>query len=100
MPLASNFKFKIGFRTFLIGVSMALFVYMISQPNMIFAAILTGGIIIGQLIELNRFTAQTNRKLTRFLESVKYSDFISGFNADNKLGDSFKDLNVEFNQVL
>ena len=79
---------------------MALFVYMISQPNMIFAAILTGGIIIGQLIELNRFTAQTNRKLTRFLESVKYSDFISGFNADNKLGDSFKDLNVEFNQVL
>lgn len=100
MPLASNFKFKIGFRTFLIGVSMALFVYMVSQPNMIFAAILTGGIIIGQLIELNRFTAQTNRKLTRFLESVKYSDFISGFNADNKLGDSFKDLNVEFNQVL
>jgi two-component system, NtrC family, nitrogen regulation sensor histidine kinase NtrY len=44
--------------------------------------------------------SQTNRKLTRFLESVKYSDFISGFTADNKLGRSFKDLNKAFNDVL
>ncbi len=47
-----------------------------------------------------RFTSQTNRKLTRFLESVRYSDFISGFAADNKLGKSFKDLNEAFNEVL
>ncbi|NOT76771.1 MAG: GHKL domain-containing protein [Cyclobacteriaceae bacterium] len=79
---------------------MALFVYMINHPNMIFAAMLTGAIIIGQLMELYRFTSQTNRKLTRFLESVKYSDFISGFTADNKLGASFRDLNNEFNEVL
>jgi nitrogen fixation/metabolism regulation signal transduction histidine kinase len=31
---------------------------------------------------------------------VKYSDFISGFTTDNKLGRSFKDLNVAFNEVL
>src|SRR5690349_12905812 len=31
---------------------------------------------------------------------VKYSDFISGFTLDNKLGKSFKDLNVAFNEVL
>lgn len=67
---------------------------------MLFAAILTFVIIVFQLVEIFRFISQTNRKLTRFLESVKYSDFISGFTADNKLGKSFRDLNTAFNEVL
>jgi nitrogen fixation/metabolism regulation signal transduction histidine kinase len=67
---------------------------------MLFAAILTFVIVILQLAEIFRFISQTNRKLTRFLESVKYSDFISGFTSDNKLGKSFKDLNIAFNEVL
>ncbi len=100
MKVFRDFRFRIAFRVILIGVTMSLFVYMINHPNMIFAAILTGMIIIGEMSELYRFTSQTNRKLTRFLESVKYSDFISGFTADNKLGASFRDLNAEFNEVL
>lgn len=100
MRFLRDFRFRIAFRVVLIGLIMCLFVYMINHPNMIFAAILTGCIIIGQVFELNRFSSLTNRKLTRFLESVKYSDFISGFTADNKLGSSFKDLNNEFNEVL
>src|SRR5690606_5328213 len=50
--------------------------------------------------ELFRFVSITNQKLTRFLESVKYSDFITGFTADNKLGKSFKELNTAFTEVL
>lgn len=73
---------------------------MVTRPNMLFAAILTLGIVIIQLVDIFRFVSQTNRKLTRFLESVKYSDFISGFTADNRLGKSFKDLNIAFNEVL
>ncbi len=79
---------------------MASFSFMITRPNMLFAAILTLVIIVFQLVDIFRFVSQTNRKLTRFLESVKYSDFISGFTADNKLGKSFKDLNIAFNEVL
>lgn len=79
---------------------MALFSFMITRPNMLFAAALTAVIISFQLVDIFRFVSQTNRKLTRFLESVKYSDFISGFTADNKLGKSFKDLNIAFNEVL
>src|SRR5690606_25783609 len=74
--------------------------FMVTRPNMLFAAILMGTIIIIQHVELFRFVSQTNKKLTRFLESVKYSDFISGFTSDNKLGKSFKDLNAAFNEVL
>jgi nitrogen fixation/metabolism regulation signal transduction histidine kinase len=84
----------------MLGVSVALFIFMLYRPNMIFAAGLNFLVIIFQLVELFRFTSQTNRKLTRFLESVRYSDFASGFAADNKLGKSFKDLNQSFNEVL
>ncbi len=100
MKLFRDFRFRIAFRVGMIGLTMALLVYMVNHPNMIFAAALTGLIVFGQLLELYRFTSQTNRKLTRFLESVKYSDFISGFTADNTLGSSFRELNMRFNEVL
>lgn len=96
----NDFRFRVAFRVVLIGFTMALLIFMIARPNMLFAAGLTALIIIGQLVELYRFTSQTNRKLTRFLESVKYSDFISGFTSDNKLGKSFRELNTAFNEVL
>lgn len=96
----NDFRTRVALRVIFLGLSVALFMYMIARPNMLFAAILTFAIIVIQLAEIFRFVSQTNRKLTRFLESVKYSDFISGFTADNKLGKSFKDLNIAFNEVL
>ncbi len=96
----NDFRFRVTFRTILLGITVALAVFMFNRPNMVFAASLTVLIIIFQLVELYRFTSQTNRKLTRFLESVKYSDFISGFANDNKLGKSFRELNTAFNEVL
>jgi len=96
----NDFRARVILRVILLGLTMALFLFMISRANMLFAAILMGTIIILQLTDLFRFVSQTNRKLTRFLESVKYSDFISSFTADNKLGKSFKDLNIAFNEVL
>lgn len=96
----NDFRFRVAFRVLLLGLTISLLIYMLGKPNMIFAAGLTFFIILGQLFELYRFSSQTNRKLTRFLESVKYSDFISGFTSDNKLGSSFRELNVAFNEVL
>ncbi len=96
----NDFRFRVAFRVVLLALSIGLVMYMFSRPNMIFAAGLTILIIVFQLIELYRFTSQTNRKLTRFLESVKYSDFISGFANDNKLGKSFRELNTAFNEVM
>ncbi|MEO1049406.1 MAG: ATP-binding protein [Bacteroidota bacterium] len=96
----SDFKSKVALRVILIGLAMAGFVALISDQAMLITAIILGLIIIGQLWELNRFISQTNTKLTRFLESIKYSDFVSGFSVDNKLGKSFKDLNRAFNEVM
>src|SRR5689334_4934704 len=96
----NDFRFRVAVRVILVGATMGLVVFMVTQPNMIFAAGLTILVVVAQMVELYRFTSQTNRKLTRFLESVKYSDFISGFANDNRLGRSFRDLNQQFNEVL
>jgi len=96
----NDFRFRVGVRIVLIGLVVALIVFMLSRANMVFAAVLTFFILVIQFFELYRFTSQTNRKLTRFLESIKYSDFISGFTSDNQLGQSFKELNEAFNEVL
>jgi two-component system, NtrC family, nitrogen regulation sensor histidine kinase NtrY len=95
-----DFRFRVGIRVAFLGLTMLLLVFMAGKQNMFFAAGLMLLIIMGQLIEIYYFISLTNRKLTRFLESVKYQDFISGFTTDNKLGKSFKDLNVAFNEVL
>ncbi len=96
----NEFTSRVTLRVVFLGLTMTLFTYMITRPNMLFAAVLTFIIIVFQLVEIFRYVSQTNRKLTRFLESVRYSDFISGFATDNKLGKSFRDLNIAFNEVL
>lgn len=96
----ADFRARVILRVCLLGLTMIALTYMVTRPNMLFAAMLTGVVIVLQLIDIFRFVNQTNRKLTRFLESVRYSDFISGFASDNKLGKSFKELNIAFNEVL
>lgn len=51
-------------------------------------------------INLYRYVTGVNRKLTRFLESVRYSDFAVSFRSDNALGRTFQGLNEQFNDVL
>ncbi len=98
--MLKDFRSRVILRTLFLALTISLAVFMIGKTNMLFAGILLGLAIVFQLIGLFQFVSQTNRKLTRFLESVKYSDFSSGFAADNKLGKSFKELNVSFNEVL
>ena len=50
--------------------------------------------------QLYLFATNINRKLSRFFESVQYSDFAIKFRSDNILGPSFSEINQEFNKVL
>ncbi len=95
-----DFKTKILIRIIILTSFITSSVYLFNQGGKNVSAIILACIALIALIELFKFTTTTNRKLTRFLESVKYSDFASEFTADNQLGGSFKALNTEFNNVL
>ncbi|PUZ20478.1 Histidine kinase-, DNA gyrase B-, and HSP90-like ATPase [Chitinophaga costaii] len=53
-----------------------------------------------ELYYLVYYISRINRKLTLFLESIRYGDFSIRFSADNKLGTSFAALNQQFNEVM
>jgi two-component system, NtrC family, nitrogen regulation sensor histidine kinase NtrY len=49
---------------------------------------------------LYRYVTGANRKIARFFDAVRYSDFTSSFRADNPQGATFQELNRELNAVL
>lgn len=95
-----SFRTNIIIRILFIGLALFFFAVLLTKDDKLVSLVILGIIILVQLYELFKYVENTNRKLTRFLESVKYSDFSTGFSTDNKLGKSFKDLNKAFNEVL
>lgn len=57
-------------------------------------------LLLSQVFALYHYLNRVNRKLTLFLEAIRYEDFSIRFSADNKLGKSFSALNHQFNEVL
>lgn len=98
--ILKNFRIGIIFRVILIGLSTALLVWLLFFDERYIAPTLVFILISYQLYELFSYLENTNRKLIRFLESIKYADFTSLFASDNSFGKSFKQLNLAFNEVL
>lgn len=94
-----NFRFQILLRVILLGLMSIAFTWLVEGSKYVSAAIIFS-IGIFSLFSLFQYVENTNRKLTRFIESIRYDDFIVGFDADNKLGRSFKELNKAMKDVL
>lgn len=96
-----HFSFVIGIRIILIIVSVLVILWLGSlQTNVTLIYILGFIFITVQGSLLYRYVTNVNRKLTYFLESVRYSDFTINFRHDNKMGRTFQELNQQFNEVL
>ena len=95
-----SFQARVLFRVTMLSLTLALTIYLLEKTNLQFAVVLCGLVLLLQIAELFRYVSQTHVKLTRFLESIRYSDFTSAFAIDHKLGKSFKDLNMAFNEVM
>ena len=98
--ILKNFRIGIILRVTLVGLTISLLVWLLYFDDRYVAPILIFLLILYQLYELFSYLDTTNRKLIRFLESIKYSDFTSLFASDNAAGRSFKQLNLAFNDVL
>jgi nitrogen fixation/metabolism regulation signal transduction histidine kinase len=98
-------RFQLQIIIYLIGIclsfTIALYlVIVIGSFPAVFGGILAtiiGGILFRYLY---LFIAKTNRKLQRFIDSIKYSDFVLKFSSDDNLDKNFKGLNNSFNSIL
>lgn len=57
------------------------------------------GLIILQVLSLIRYVNKTNRELTNFFESIRFSEFSRSFHIEG-MGSTFDDLNKAFNNVI
>lgn len=94
-----KFRYQIIIRVLLLVITLALIYYIHSETAYAISSIILAILFVAQVISLIRFTEQTNKKLTKFFESIRHADFTSSF-TDNELGKSFEGLNKEFNEVI
>ncbi|NBC67303.1 MAG: PAS domain-containing protein, partial [Bacteroidetes bacterium] len=97
--MIQRFRLGITIRVLLLTVTLFLLLYLILETeyyiSMGFMVILT----ILQIVFLIQFLERTNVLLTRFLESIRYSDFTGTFQ-NHGLGSNFKELNEAFSNVI
>lgn len=99
MMFFKSFRFQIFYRIVLLGLLVIVFTWLLQSGKYV-SATLTFLIGVYLLFNLFHYVENTNRKLSRFIDAIRYNDFIIGFDADNKLGRSFHDLNRAIKEVL
>jgi two-component system, NtrC family, nitrogen regulation sensor histidine kinase NtrY len=96
-----NFSINLIVRILLLIISALLTVWAIDKySNDTMMAVIGLGLVGLQMYSLHQYIINVNRKLIRFFESVRYSDFAIKFKADDQRGDTFRDLNLQLNEVL
>jgi nitrogen fixation/metabolism regulation signal transduction histidine kinase len=101
MAIVRSFSFAFAWRIALLGLAIAgAVVAVMLEPAQLALSVLLGGIAVGIAFSLFRYVNDTNRRLARFFESVRYSDFAIRFSSAKDKGDSFAEVNRQFNEVL
>jgi len=97
--MIKHFRSGVILRVLLLAGIMALFVYLLVETEYYVSVALLAGVTIYQILQLIRYVEQTNKKLTRFLNSIRYSDFSTSF-SEKGMGKSFQVLNQAFSKVI
>ena len=93
-----NFRLNIILRIVLLSASIFLF-FLTLQEALNVTPILIAVLIILQVFSLIRYVDRTNRDLSSFLESIRFSEFTRSFQIEG-MGSSFDELNRAFNDVI
>ena len=96
----NRFRIFVLIRVIVLFVTVAVFVYLLFFDQKYVTTVVTGFLIIFEVFELFNYIESTNKKLTRFFDAIKYNDFNMSFTHDNKLGKTFKALNLAFKDVI
>lgn len=94
-----KFRFNCIIRVILLGLSCLGFFFILFKTELYAALLIIGLFIIYQIYSLIHYVEKTNRDLTRFFTSIRYSDFSQTFK-DDGLGTSFEALRKAFAEVM
>ena len=94
-----KFRINCAIRVLLLGATFCAFSYFLFQTTLYAALFIIGLFIIYQIYSLINYVQKTTRDLTRFLESIKYSDFSQTFKDDGR-GSSFTGLKKALTDVM
>jgi two-component system, NtrC family, nitrogen regulation sensor histidine kinase NtrY len=94
-----TFAFGLIFRILFLILLIGVMAWAFPQPKQLMLLVLLGLILVWRVVNLYNYVNITNRKLVRFLESVRYDDFSVRFSA-NQSDSTFRELSKQFNEVL
>ncbi len=101
MAIVRTFSVALAWRIALLSLAIAASVLSITWKSpQIALAFLFALVALALAVSLFRYVNDTNRRLARFFESVRYSDFAIRFSSTKDKGDSFAEVNRQFNEVL
>lgn len=98
--MSRSFTNVLILRVVALAALLGLAAWMTLSPMLHWLAVLP---LIGALVltlGLIHYVTDTNRRLARFFESVRYSDFAIRFSSGKEKGASFEAVNRQFNEVL
>jgi len=93
-----HFRLVTIFRVLLLLLNTLLLVYFYTNNNFITSWLLLVLLFV-QTYLLIYYTEQSNRRFSKFLESIRYNDLATTFSA-NVGGKTFQHLNASFNEVI
>ena len=94
-----NFRLKLILRLLVLSATIFLLFYLYYNTQLYATLVIVLLIIAYEIYSIIRFIDVTNKELSRFLQSIRYSDFSQSFNS-TALGSTFKELNSAFNEVI
>ncbi len=94
-----NFRVNTVLRVILASVTFYGVLYLITETDLYASMIVLALLFVYQIASLIRYIELTNRKVTRFLQAIEYSDFSQSFHSE-RLGQSFKELDQAFASVI
>lgn len=94
-----SFRVICAIRIALLAATIFLLIYLLHETSLFATSLIVGAAIILQVVSLIHYVEKTNRDLSRFLASIRYSDFSQTFSTGQR-GSSFQELNAAFADVI
>lgn len=93
-----NYRINIIVRVILLAATIYLLFYTL-KSNLFIAPVIVAVVVVFEVSSLIRYLDRTNRELTSFLQSIRFSEFTRSFQIEG-MGGTFNELNKAFNEVM